>query len=250
MRTLAIANQKGGVGKTTTAVSLAACCAELGRRVLLVDLDAQASASIWLGVKEEGRGLLEVFTAGAPLAPLARDTGVPGLSLVPSSLWLSNAEKALAGEPGAETVLRKALRKLPDRWDLVLVDCPPTLGLLAVAALTACREVLVPVEAKVMALNGLAQLTRTIDTVRDRLNEDLELAAILACRVTHTRLSGEVVDSLRKHFGSKVMRVEIRENVRLAEAPSYGKPINLYAPESYGAEDYRAAARELLGVTP
>jgi chromosome partitioning protein len=246
MRTLAIANQKGGVGKTTTAVNLAACCAERGQRVLLVDLDAQASASDWLGVKEEGKGILEVFTDGAPLAPLVRETEVPGLAVVPASLWLASAERALAGQPGAEVLLRKAFRKLPNRWDMVVVDCPPTLGFLAVAALTACKEVFVPVEAKVMALKGLAQLTKTVDMVRDRLNEDLELSAILACRVNRTRLAGEVVESLRKHFGKKVLHTVIRENVRLAEAPSFVKPINLYAPESSGAEDYRAAARELL----
>lgn len=246
MRSLAILNQKGGSGKTTTAVSLAAALGELRKRVLLVDLDPQASASAWLGVQEEGRGLLEVFTANGNLAALARDTDVQGVSVVPSSGWLSNVERALAGEVGAEVVLQKAFRQLPARWDFVLVDCPPALGLLAVSALAAVREVLVPVEAHVMALSGLASLMRTVEVVRERLNPDLHVSGILACRVSRTRLSREVLESLRATFGRLVLRAVVRENVKLAEAPSHARPITTYDTHSHGAEDYRAAARELL----
>jgi chromosome partitioning protein len=250
MNTLAVTNQKGGSGKTTTAVNLAAALGEKGKRVLVVDLDAQASASMWLGVKDGGRGLFELFQGNGSLADLVNDTDVPGVELVPSSRWLVGVEKALAGEVGAETILRRAFEKLPPRWDYVFVDCPPSLGLLAVSALVACREVLVPVEAHVMALSGLAALLETVETVRDRLNPELEVSAILACRVnSRTRLSREVVDSLREKFGKLVLRTVVRENVRIAEAPSFHKPVTLYDPRSYGAEDYRAVAAELLRRT-
>lgn len=247
MRVFAAVNQKGGSGKTTTAVNLGAALAEKGRRVLVLDLDPQASASAWLGVKDGGKGLLEVFTQGAALAPLVKPTAVPNLEVVPSSSWLLGVERALAGEPGAETILRRAIAKLPGRWDYVLLDCPPTLGLLAVSALTAADEVLVPVEAHVMALAGLASLTQTVDLVRDRLNPELAIGAILACRVDmRTNLSREVVGSLRDRFKGLVLKTVVRENVRLAEAPSFSQPITTYAPESAGAEDYRSAAAEIL----
>ena len=248
MRTWAVTNQKGGAGKTTTAVNLAAALGEKGKRVLVVDLDPQASASAWLGVKDGGRGLLEVFTEKGYLSDLVHQTDAEGVDLVPSSTWLVGLERALAGEVGSETILRRAFERLPaDRWDFVLVDCPPSLGLLAVAALVAVREVLVPVETTVMALGGLAALTQTVERVRDRLNPSLELSAILACRYqARRRLSVEVLESLRTHFGKTVLRSVVRENVRLAEAPSHHKPVTTYAPTSHGAEDYRAVAAELL----
>jgi len=248
MRTLAVANQKGGSGKTTTAVNVAAALGEMGRRVLLIDLDPQASASGWLGVVEDGRGLLDVFTDNVPVVDLVRESETPGVDVVPATTWLTNTEKALAGEPGAETVFRGALRKLPkERWELLLVDCPPALGLLTVSALTAVQEVLVPVEASVMALAGLAQLMRTVEVVQERLNPDLVVTAVLACRVdARTNLSREVVERLRKRFGKLVLKTMVRENVRLAEAPSHGQPITQYDPRSHGAEDYRAVAVELL----
>ena len=247
MRAWAVTNQKGGAGKTTTAVNLAAALGEKGRRVLVVDLDPQASASAWLGVKDGGRGLLEVFTEKGNLSDLVHQSEAKGVDLVPSSTWLVGVERALAGEVGAETILRRAFERLPKRWDFVLVDCPPSLGFLAVSALVAVREVLVPVETTVMALGGLAALAQTVERVRDRLNPDLELAAILACRYQARRkLSVEVLASLRTHFGKTVLRSVVRENVRLAEAPSHRKPVTTYAPTSHGAEDYRAVAAELL----
>ena len=247
MRTVATTNQKGGTAKTTTAVNLAACLGEKGRRVLLVDLDPQACASAWYGVRDGGRGLLDVFTGNGNLADVVVQTDVEGVELVPSSSWLSNVDKALAGEVGAEVIFRDRLAALPDRWDVVLVDCPPSLGLLTISALAAVRDVLVPVEASVMALAGLARLSETVAVVRDRLNPGLSLSAILACRVDIRRnLSGEVLEALRKAFGGAVLRAVIRENVRLAEAWSHGKPITVYDPNCHGAEDYRAVAVELL----
>jgi chromosome partitioning protein len=251
MRTLAFTNQKGGSAKTTSAVNLAAALGEKGKRVLVVDLDAQASASSWLGVKDGGRGLFEVFTDNGNLVDLVRETTAPGVEVVPSSAWLVGAEKALAGEPGAETILRRSFAHLPaDRWDFLFVDCPPSLGVLSVSALAACREVFVPVEASTLALAGLAGLVQTVDRVRERLNPHLEVAAVLVCRVdSRTNLSRDVVDRIRERFGSLVLKTTIRESVRLREAPSFSKPVTLYAPRSPGAEDYRAAAGELLKRT-
>jgi chromosome partitioning protein len=248
MRTLAIANQKGGSGKTTTSVNLAAALGELGRRVLMVDLDPQHSATAWLGVTNAGKGVLGVFLGEGSILDFVQKTEAPGVEVAPSSTWLVGLEKILAGEVGAETILRRQLDKLPpNRWDYVILDCPPTLGLLTINALAAARELLIPVEAHVMALAGLAHLLHTVEVVRERLNPDLKVTGILACRVdSRTRHAREVVDMLRERSGSLVYETVIRENVRLAECPSFGLPITKYDPKSAGAADYRALAQEVL----
>jgi chromosome partitioning protein len=246
MRTWAVTNQKGGSAKTSSVVSLAAALGEKGKKVLVVDLDPQASATSWLGVKDGGRGLFEVFTDNGSLVDLVHETPVPGVELVPSSTWLVGLERTLAGEPGAETILRRSFSRLPNRWDFVFVDCPPSLGLLAVSALAAVHEVLVPLEASTMALAGLAGLLATVERVRERLNPELKVSAVLVCRTdSRTNLSKDVVKRLRERFGDLVLKTTIRETVRLREAWSFSKPITLYAPRSSGAEDYRAAAVEL-----
>ncbi len=248
LKTIAVANQKGGSGKTTTAVSLAAALGERGKRVLIIDLDPQASATSWCGVKNGSRGLLDMFMSSANLADLVCETSMKGVELVPASSWLGNVEKALAGEVGAELVLKKQIQKLPrGRWDFLLMDCAPTLGLLTVSALAAAQRVLVPVECHVMALHGLAQLARTVEVVKERLNPKVSVSAILLCRVDgRTRHSLEVAHTLRHRFGKRVLTSVVRENVRLAEAPSFALPITTYAPKSRGAEDYRSVAAELL----
>lgn len=247
MKTLAVTNQKGGSGKTTTAVNLAAALGERGLRVLLVDLDPQASASAWLGVKDGGRGLLDVLTANVNLADIVQGTEAEGVDVAPASAWLASAEKTMAGEPGAELVFSKALHRLPASWDYLLVDCPPALGLLTVSALAAVDEVLVPVELSPMALAGVARLVETVELVRARLNERLELAHLVACRVdTRTNLSRDIVAALRQRFGDKVLSAVVRETVRLREAWSYGQPITAYDTNGAGAEDYRAVAAELV----
>jgi chromosome partitioning protein len=245
VRRVAVANQKGGVGKTTTVVNLGAALAELGRRVLIIDLDPQANASTWLGTVD-ARALYEVFENGAPLEKAVRPTLVDGLDLVPSSSWMTRAERNAATQAGAEMILRQAMDELsPNTWDIVLVDCPPALGLLSYSALTACGEVLVPVQTRVMPLAGLVALTQTIDTIRLRLNRRLHLSAVLPCQVDlRTTLSREVVDALRERFGEVIMESMIRESVRVAEAPGHRLPVTSYAPDSTVAADYRAAALE------
>jgi chromosome partitioning protein len=248
MRKIAIANQKGGSGKTTTSVNLAAALGELARRVLVIDLDPQHSATAWFGVRDSGKGLYGLFVDNGNFSEVIQATGTPGVDLAPSSAWLMGVERILAGEVGAEQILRRNLAKLPsDQWDYVLIDCPPTLGILTINALAAVEELLVPVEAHVMALSGLAQLLHTVEVVRERINPDLKVSGILACRVdARTRHAREVVEQLREHNGEVVYRTVIRENVRLAECPSFAQPITKYDPKSSGAADYRALAEEII----
>jgi chromosome partitioning protein len=247
MRVIAITNQKGGSGKTTTAVNLAAALGEHKRRVLVLDLDPQASASSWLGVKDGGRGLLDAFTDGRSLADLVTTTSAERVDIIASSSWLVGVEKALAVEVGAETTLHRGLGSLNGSWDYLLMDCPPTLGLLTVNALAAAREVLVTVETHVMALNGLARLLQTVDVIKERLNPAIRIAGILPCRVDiRTRHAQEVVEQLRQRFGALVYQAVIRENIRLAECPSFGQPVTRYDPHCNGAEDYRRLASEVI----
>lgn len=247
MRTIAVMNQKGGSGKTTTAVNLSAALAELGQRVLLLDIDSQASSTDWLALPDHGRGLLDVLLNNGSIADLVDATAVPNLWAIGASNWLVGAERSLAAEPGAEIILRNALATLPDQWDLLLIDCPPSLGLLSVSALSAAHELLVPIEAHIMAVTGLAQLLRTVEVIRERLNPALAVTGLLPCRVDgRTRHATEIIEHLRGHFGNLVYNTTIRANVRLAEAPSFHQPITVYAPRSSGAEDYRRLAAEVV----
>lgn len=246
MRTIAIANQKGGSGKTTTAVNLAAALAERGERVVLVDLDAQGSASAWLGASELDDRLLDVFLADAAIHAIAQPTACSGLALVRASASLRDL--ALVHAVDVHNALRRALPTSATS-DTVILDCPPALGHVVIAALAAADVVLVPVAAHAMELDGLAAIHRAIDTVQRRINPSLTLR-VLACRVDHrTRLAGEVVAALRERLGARVLDTVIRENVRVAEAPSHAQPVLTYAPASAAAQDYRAAAAELIEVS-
>jgi chromosome partitioning protein len=249
-RIIAVANHKGGTAKTTTTVNLGACLAESGRQVLLVDLDPQRNASSWLGMSGERGGSYTILTEDSTLDEEIRQTSVAGLAVVPATRRLSQTEKVLAGELGAETLLRRhiATRDLSP-WHYILFDTAPALGLLTVNALAAAGEVLVPVEAHVLALSGVMQITDTVELVRERLNPDLRVSGFVLCRFDpRTRHSAEVRDSLAQKFPGQVLRTVIRENVRIAEAPSFNAPINVYAPRSAGATDYRALAAEIIAA--
>lgn len=248
MRKIAIVNQKGGSGKTTTAVNLAATLTEHGKKVLLIDLDPQGSASIWYGLKDKGKGLFDVLCNDKNLQEVIEKSKLPSLDIIPASPFLAGAEKALAGEVGAERILKSRLDAIEKQsWDYVLMDCPPTLGILSLNALTCVDEVLVPVEAHVMALHGLVQLLKTINLVKDRLNPRLKIMGILPCRVDYrTKHSKEVIKQLRERFSEKIFSSVIRENIRLAEAPLHILPITHYDPVSNGSLDYRDLAKEII----
>lgn len=243
MRTIAVAHHKGGTAKTTTTVNLAAALAEAGNRVLVIDMDPQGSASAWLGVRDPEYSVIDAIRDGKDLAHLVYETTAPGVQLVPASPEL------IVGAPDEETDTAlgfiKAMERLAPVWDFVLVDCPPSLGYLGVAPLAACDEVLVPVEAHVLAMAGLSSLMETIGRVGGRLNPRLKITGVLACRVDKTSHSRMVVERLGRRYPRSFLRTQIRENVRLAEAPSFREPITTYAPQSSGAEDYRALAAEI-----
>lgn len=249
MRVIAVANQKGGAGKTTTTVNLAAALVELRRRVLVLDLDPQANASAWLGVHDAGPGLLEALVADddGSLVELVRP-GSAGVDLIPSSAQLARAERHLGTALGGEKILLSLIRGLgASRWDYLLVDCPPALGQLTINALAAAGEILVPVEASMMAVAGLMGLVKTVRRARQYLNPDLVICGIFACRVdTRTLLARDVIAALHERFPEIALTTTIRETVRLREAWGQALPINRYAPASTAAEDFRELAVEIV----
>jgi chromosome partitioning protein len=253
-RILAIANQKGGVGKTTTAVNLAASLAaqDEHRRVLVVDMDPQANATSGLGFTRGAiaEGIYEAIIGGRPLRELTQLTEVPNLWLVPSTRDLSGAEVELVAEEGRERRLRSALGPVLDQYEYVIIDCPPSLGLLTLNALVAATSVVIPMQCEYYALEGLSMLTQTIEQVRAAFNPGLELEGILLTMVDpRMNLTQQVADEVRAHFVDKVYRTIIPRNVRLSEAPSHGKPILLYDQRSTGSLSYQAFAEELLHRT-
>ncbi|MGC8602860.1 MAG: ParA family protein [Desulfomonilaceae bacterium] len=246
MRVIAVANQKGGSSKTTVSVNLAAGLAEQGKRTLLIDIDPQANASQWFGVKDTGRGLLEVFVNNGNLYDIIHNTPF-NVDVVPSSTWMIQSEKLLHGEVGAETILRRKLKLLDEKWDYVLIDCPPNLGILVINALVAANEVIVPVLAQILSVVGLSQLLETLEVVKDRINPNIHISGIVTCRYdARTRHSQEVVEILKDRFGDLVYKTVIRENIRIAEAPSFSQPVNIYDPHSRGAIDFRDLVKEII----
>jgi chromosome partitioning protein len=259
MRSIAIINQKGGVGKTTTSVNLSAALAAAGQRVSLIDLDPQAHASLHLGAAADapGTSIYDVLVGQARFSDVRQVIG-QNLSIIPSHIDLAAAEVELAEEVGREVILRDKLGHDDDEFDYLLIDCPPSLGVLTLNALVAVREVFLPLQPHFLALHGLSKLLETIDVVTRRLNNQLRLTGIVVClNEPTTRLAAEVTRDAEEFlaavddphcpwFGARLFAATIRRNIRLAEAPSFGQSIFEYAPQSHGAADYRQLAEEVL----
>jgi chromosome partitioning protein len=247
-RVMAVANQKGGVGKTTTCVNLGACLAELGQRTLIIDLDPQGNATTGLGIENRGleSSMYHVLMHDVPLENCIEPTDVKRLFVAPASLDLAGAEIELVPAFSRETRLRRAIAVLINDYDYVLIDCPPSLGLLTVNGLSAASEVLVPIQCEYYALEGLGQLLRNVDLVRRNLNPTLEISTIVCVMYdARTRLADQVIGEVRDHFGDKVLRTVVPRSVRLSEAPSFGQPIITFDPRSRGAIAYRDVAKEV-----
>ena len=246
----ALVNQKGGVGKTTTAINMGAYLAYFGQRVLIVDLDPQANATSCMGVdKHTVRGsTYEAMLDSVPASSLVLYNDRLKLALLPSSPALAGAEVELVNQPEREKYLRKAIAPLLDRYDYVLIDCPPSLGLLTVNGLMAARNgVIIPVQCEYLALEGLGQLTQTLQLVRSGLFPELKVrGVVLTMFDARTRLSADVVHEVTRHFPEQAFKAVVPRSIRLAEAPSYGLPVSVYAPDSTGAKAYENLARELL----
>lgn len=246
MKTIAFTNQKGGVGKTTSAVNVGAGLCRQGKKVLLVDLDPQANLtySLRLSSKRLDNSVYDVLKGD--IRPEEAIISHNGFDIMPSSIDLSGAEMEFANEPARETLLKHSLNKFPNDYDYILIDCPPNLGLLTLNAFTAVKEIFIVLQSEYLALHGLSKLMDVVQVVKERLNPDIEITGII-CTLFDSRknLNREVVDHIKDYFGNKVFDTLIRDNVALAEAPSHHKTIFEYAPESYGAEDYDALAKEI-----
>jgi chromosome partitioning protein len=244
MRVVTLSNNKGGSAKTTTTVSLAAAFAERGLRVLVIDLDPQGSATLWLGGYEAEVGLVAFSQGGIRVAELVHSSSTPGVDLIPTSPSLVPSGEDSLNDTGMAIV--RGFARLPDYWDLVLVDTPPTVGYLSLAPLVASDHVVIPVEAHALALPGVASVVASIERARAQINRRLDVLGIVACRVNATLHTREVLAQLRATFGDRVLDRTVRETIRLAEAPALRMPITRYAPWSPAAHDYRAVADELF----
>ena len=248
-RIIAVVNQKGGVGKTTTTINLAAALTLKGKKVLLIDMDPQGNAATGLGIPRASREITiyDVLVDGAVLSDATLETSVPGLKLIPSHVDLAGAELEIGDRAGRTTILRDAINEVSSQYDYVLIDCPPSLNLLTVNALSASRSVLVPLQCEFFALEGLSQLLQTIEMAKARINPDLVIDGVMLTMYDpRNRLSAQVAADVRKHLGRAVFQTIIPRNVRIAEAPSFGKPVLMYDPHCTGSKAYKALATEML----
>ena len=248
-RIIAVANQKGGVGKTTTTVNLGACLAYFGKKVLLVDIDAQGNATSGLGVRKVDveKDIYDILVNETPIEEVVLPSSRENLSVVPATIQLAGAEIELTNQMARETRLKQALAKISDDYDFILIDCPPSLGHLTINAFTASDTILIPVQCEYYALEGLSQLLNTVRLVQKHFNPDLKIEGVLLTMLdARTNLGYEVVDEVKKYFREKVYKTIIPRNIRLSEAPSHGLSIIDYDPRSRGAEVYLELAKEVL----
>ncbi|HNX61875.1 MAG TPA: ParA family protein [Candidatus Limiplasma sp.] len=246
-KTIAITNQKGGVGKTTTAINLTACLAEIGKKILLIDLDPQGNSTSGLGARAGSVTVYESLMGSSPLSAVIVKTVVPNLSLAPSDIRLAGAELELKDMPEREFRLKHVLQTVESNYDYIFIDCPPSLGLLTLNALAAAQRVLIPIQCEYYALEGVTSLMNTVNRVKHSFNPGLDIEGVLLTMLDgRTNLGLQVVDQVKKHFRGKVYSTAIPRNVRLGEAPSHGVPIHQYDSRSLGAESYRQLAREFL----
>ncbi len=243
-KVISISNHKGGVGKTTSAINIGAGLAGLKKRVLLIDLDPQANLSQSLGVEDEDRNIYGAIRGEYNLEPIKV---FPGLSIIPSTLDLSGAEVELSSETGREYILKELIEPIREQYDFIIIDSPPSLGLLTINAFTASDEILIPLQAQYLALQGLSKLIEIIDKIKKRLNKDLTLGGVFITQYDNRKvLNRNVVETIEAHFKEKVFKTKIRDNVALAEAPTQGLDIFRYNSKSYGAEDYLSLSKEIL----
>lgn len=248
-RIIAIANQKGGVGKTTTAINLSACLAERGKKVLSVDMDPQGNMTSGLGMDKNSveTTIYDLIIGETDIEGVINKNVIENLDIIPTSIDLSGAEIELLDEEGKEYILRKALHGVKDKYDFIIIDCPPSLSILTINAMTAADSVLVPIQCEYYALEGLSQLIHTVELVKNRLNNELKIEGVVFTMYdARTNLSLQVVENVKDNLEQNIYKTIIPRNIRLAEAPSYGMPINHYDPKSAGAESYLKLADEVI----
>lgn len=248
-RVIAVANQKGGVGKTTTAINLSACLAEKGQKVLAIDMDPQGNMTSGLGIDKDEveKNIYDLMIGQAGVDEVLQKEAIENLDVIPTSIDLSAAEIELIGVDDKEFIIRNAVQPIKDDYDYIIIDCPPSLSMLTINAMTTADSVLVPIQCEYYALEGLSQLIHTIDLVQQRLNPDLVIDGVVFTMYdVRTNLSNQVVENVKENLDTKIYETLIPRNIRLAEAPSHGLPINMYDSKSAGTESYRMLAKEVM----